>query len=345
MKKILLYAALTLWASPIISNPIVLPVILPNELVFVEGEWTLELGYFFADQEEYPVVSILLSSSSGETELLSFEITEEEGFIIVQDNENLSDPFALNVEGDLIEVTWGIDMWGYIEYMTSELIFGEYPNAGVMKPYPGQSISYINYTYSKDNSPTIGQTNDSTGAMGTLTGIVFDNQLQPVPEQTFVLDQWFTTTFEGEYTIRVLSNVFSENEILHLIPSIGWENIAAEINYIMEPDSVVNFDIYLLDDLTVGITEPSGSGKNIFRFYPNPAIQQLSINYDINMPGHAPTLAIEIKTMAALQIEIYQVSQGKGVFQLPEQIAPGIYIVSLLSGQTVLSSGRLVINH
>ena len=347
MKKLFLYATFAFWAFSASSNPITLPYILINELYFEDGEWTLELAYFEANEEDCPIVEIFLLSSSGETELLNFEVTGEDGFLLVQNNETLSDPLFINPEGDQITVTWGIDLWGSIEYQENEMAFGEYPDALVTKPNPGQSITNINNFYSKDNSPTLGQVNDTTGAMGTLWGTVFDMNLLPVPNESFYLitnlSSLFTTSNNGEYSLRVLSNIFNRNKISHIL-LYGIEMLNAEIHYIMEPDSVVNFDIYLLDSLTVGITEPSVSDKGIFRFYPNPVSHQLSINYEVNLPGNNQELMIEIKSTSAVQIYTCPVSSGEGIIKLPEQIPPGIYFVNLLSGKKVLSSGKIVIN-
>ncbi|OQX77013.1 MAG: hypothetical protein B6D64_08900 [Bacteroidetes bacterium 4484_276] len=353
MKKLLLYTTLALWAFSAGSNPISLPYILINELYFEEGEWTLELAYYEANQEFFPIVEIFLASSSGETELLVFDITGEEGLILVQNTVNLSVPLFINPEGDVITITWGVDEGGDILYQDYEMQFGDYPNAMVTKPYPGQSIALIQSKYSKDNSPTIGQYNDTTGTMGTLQGTVFDMYLQPVAEETFCFlfypNCYFTTTNNGKFSVRVLSNIFNSNQIYHKIDPSLHEWLPSEIHYIMEPDSVVNFDIYLLDSLTVGITGPSVSDKGVFRFYPNPATRQLSINYEINLPPdsyrrNGRELTIEIKTIASLQIYTCPVSPGQGIINLPEQILPGIYVVNLRSGQKVLASGRLVIN-
>jgi hypothetical protein len=347
MKKLILYTALALWAFSAGSNPIILPYILINELYFEEGEWTLELAYFEANEVDYPIVEIYLTSTSGETQMLNFDITGEEGLILVQNNETISNPFLINNEGDIITLTWGIDLWGSIEYQESEMVFGEYPNSTVTKPGPGQSIANINYYYSKDNSPTLGQVNDTTGVMGTLWGTVFDMNLLPVPNESFYLTTYlsslFITSNDGEYSLRVLSNIFNRNKISHIL-LYGIEMLNAEIHYIMEPDSVVNFDIYLLDSLTVGITEPSVSDKGIFRFYPNPVSRQLSINYEVNLPGNKKELILEIKSTSAVQIFTCPVSSGEGVIKLPEQIPSGVYLVNLLSGQKLLSSGRLVVS-
>jgi len=348
MKKIFLYTVLTLWAFTAFSNPIELPYIHVLELYFEEGEWTLELAYFEANEEYIPIVEIYIQSQSGEVELLNFEIVGESGLILVQDDDNLSGPQFINPEGDIITITWGIDEGGYILYQEYVMPFGDYPNSTVTKPDPGQSIALIQSKYSKDNSPTIGQYNDTTGTMGTLQGKVFDMYLQPVAEETFCFlfypNCYFTTTNNGKFSVRVLSNIFNRNEIKHQITPSLHEWLLTEIHYIMEPDSVINYDIYLLDSLTVGITEPSVSDKGIFRFYPNPVSRQLSINYEVNLPGNKQELLIEIKSTSAVQVYTCAVSSGKGIIKLPEQIPSGIYFVNLLSRQKVLSTSRLVIS-
>jgi len=342
MKKLTLFTVITLWASFAISNPIVTPYIQINELYFEDGEWTIELFYDAANQEDYPIVSILLSTISGETELMDFEISGETGLIIVQNNGSLSTPLIINPEGDVVTVTWGIYFNGSIYFDANEMIFGGLPNASITKPRPGQSISRFAGFYSKDNSPTLGQVNDTTGAMGTLAGIIYDINLQPVPEQTFMLIYWFTTLTSGNFSTRVFSHNYTISSIFHKISQSSYEWLDTEINYIMEPDSVVNYNIYLLDNLTVGIAEPTGGNTGIFRFYPNPASCDLTIHYKVNLSGNIHDLTIEIKTISSLQVCTSPVSQSEGIINLPEQISPGVYLVNLLSGSKVLASGRLV---
>jgi hypothetical protein len=344
MKKLLLYAAITLWASLAISNPIVTPYIQINELYFEEGEWTIELVYDAANQEDYPIVSIQLSTISGETEMMEFEISNGSGFIIVQNNGLLSAPLIVNPEGDVVTVSWGIYFNGSIYFDTNELVFGELPNTSISKPRPGQSISRFAGFYSKDNSPTLGQVNDTTGAMGTLAGRVYDINLQPVPDQTFLLPNWFITSASGDFSTRVFSHNYNISSILHKISQSSYEWLDTEIHYIMEPDSVVNYDIYLLDTLTVGIAEPTGGNAGIFRFYPNPVNCDLSIHYEINLSDNINDLMIEIKTISSLQVYTSPVSKTEGIITLPEQISPGVYLVNLLSGSKVLASGRLIIS-
>jgi hypothetical protein len=348
MKKLILYTAFLFCSLSLNSNPIELPYILINELYFEDGEWTLELAYFEANQEYFPIVEIFILSSSGEVEVLEFEITGQEGLILVENNYNLSAPLFINSDSDIITLTWGIDDGGGILYQDFEMSFGDQPNSSVAKPHPGQSIANIQHKYTKDKSPTIGFFNDTIGTMGSLEGTVFDMFLQPVAEETFCFlffpHCYFTTSENGDFSVRVLSNIFDRSEIYHKIDPTSYEWLPAEIHYTMEPDSVVNFDIYLLDSLTVGISNPTGLYKGIFRFYPNPVSNKLSINYELRLPGHFYDLMVEIKSLSSMQVFTVPVSQGNGIIQLPEQIPSGIYIVNLLSGQNVLSSGRLVVS-
>lgn len=345
MKKLLLFLTIILYSSFSFGNPIVLPYININELYFEDGEWFLELVYCEANEQEYPIVSIVLTTSAGEAHLLDFTIQGETGFIVVQNNELLSAPLAINPEGDFIHVTWGIDFYGYIEYQENEMYFGDYPNSKVTKPRLGQSIAFIRYDYSKDNSPTIGIMNDTIGAMGTLSGTVYDINLDPVQTEVFLVDySWldFTTSETGEYAYRTYSNTYNSNGIYHKIPPFEW--IDTEIHYIMEPDSVVNYDIYLLEEITVGISEPSGFNAGCFRFFPNPVSKELSLNFEINYSENGQNLLIEIKSIASEQIFKYPVATGEGIITLPGEISPGVYFVNLRMGENLLSSGKLVIN-
>lgn len=350
MKNFILFIILSFWAFAVSANPIMLPYIQINELYFEEDEWIIELAYYEANQVDFPIMNILLSSSSTEAELLTFEISGESGLILIDSNSDFSGQCIINPEGDMLNLTWSISEGSELFYQETEFYFGDYPEAVVTKPYPGQSIALIGAThYSKDNSPSLGLMNDTTGAMGTLYGTIFDINLQPVPEETFQLMvptsiiNRFTTLIDGQYSVRAISNIYNSTTIFHDIPNQNHEIVNAEIHYIMEPDTALNYDIYLLDNLTVGILSPKGSSGDIFRFYPNPVTQELSLKYDIGIPTNNQNLTIEVKSILSVSNFIYPVSQHEGTLKLPEQISSGVYVVNLVSGHKILSSGRLVV--
>ena len=211
MKKIFILSVLLIGGFTIKANPIALPTIEISELYFdASDHWTIELGYDHVNQAELTIDSIFLYSTTDKIKLPLYEFPGSAGvFVITADS--LDSEFQINRFADTIKVI----SYSMGHPFEDVLIFGNLPGASINYPGQGQSICKYGMYYIKDNSPTIGQSNDTIGMCGTVKGIIYDKYSEPVKNKTFRLDNYFITSENGEYSARVYSKPSTFNGIYY----------------------------------------------------------------------------------------------------------------------------------
>ncbi|HPS62846.1 MAG TPA: hypothetical protein PLK82_07285 [Bacteroidales bacterium] len=153
------------------------------------GDWTIELGFYPYYYSEFD--SILIESSSGSSRISQCSSIAGGGWpnfdsLAVITSANLVYPVAINPLSDYIKVS--SYMFGYVH--SDYLAIGNYPGSVVDCRQGTESIIYITYFsggqvlkgFCIDQSPTIGFGNDTTGAMATYSGMVFDPSGNVFPE-------------------------------------------------------------------------------------------------------------------------------------------------------------------
>lgn len=341
MKKIYILFSLLATGLFINANPIALPTIEISELYFDEsGNWKLELGYFAANQEVFPIDSIFIYSTSDTVKLPTYEFLGSTGlFVITLDS--LDSDFIIKRYADTIKVVSFIMEVPFEEI----LIFGNISGASINYPRHGQSIcKYSNYIV-KDNSPTIGVINDTSGICGTLKGVVYDKDSEIVENRIFRFeDSYFESCVDGEYEVRVYSKPSVFNSIMYQPGSQeGIINFASinELSYVMEPDSVVELDIHLLGTLTTGINEINVANTPI-SVYPNPISKNEELKINIDLPIIKSDICIEIIDLIGTIIKKKRVSQNSCSIIAPDE--SGFYIVRIILDSEIISSNRIFVN-
>jgi hypothetical protein len=338
MKKIyILFFILTL-ALTINANPIPVPTIEISELYFDESDnWKLELGYSYINPEGYTFDSIFILSSADTAKIADYFLTGEIGqFVITTDS--LTTDFRINRLGDTIKVI----SYAYGGGFEDMLLFGNVMGASINYPRVGQSLSKNGYFYVKDNSPTIGFSNDTIGTCGTLKGVIYDKYLEPVQNRIFRLDNYFETYENGKYSARVYSKPSTFSRIDYKTGQYSTQTVSiTEISYIMEPDSVVEMDIYLLDTLTTGINDVNASNIPI-SVYPNPISQGGELKINIDLPIITSDIYIEITDLNGRLIDKKKINKNSSSIVAPDKI--GLYIFRTLLDSEVISSNRIIVN-
>ncbi len=338
MKKICILFFLITFGLTIKANPIALPTIDISELYFDESNnWKLELGYYEVNQEGFPIDSVFLYSTTDSIKLPTYEFLQSTGvFVITADS--LDSEFIINRYADTIKVvTYVIG-----ELFEDNLIFGDIAGASINCPRQGQSISKYWMYYLKDNSPTIGLSNDTTGMCGTIKGIIYDKYSLPVESKTFRLDNYFETSENGEFSARVYSKPSTFSRIDYKTGQYSTQSVSiTEITYIMEPDSVVEMDIYLLDTLTTGINDINIANTPI-SIYPNPISKNGELKIDIDLPIITSDIYIEIIDLNGKLISKKKISKNSSSIIAPDK--SGLYIVRTLLDSDVITSKRIIVN-
>lgn len=337
MKKICtLILSLAIGIS-IYANPISLPTVEISELYFDNSNnWMLELAYYDLDQTGIAIDSIFLYSTSDTVKLPSHEFLGDIGFWVIT-KDILRNDFVVKRFGDTIKVVFYV----YEEAFEDVLIYGNATEALINFPRLGQSLSRYYMYFIKDNSPTIGEPNDTLGMCGTLRGTVYDKFSTPVQNRSFLLDFNFETDLNGEYSARVLSKPSAFNRIRYKTGQYHSQSVPiTAISYIMEPDSIVELDIYLLEELASG-TESLSLGKNPIRIYPNPVSINEQLKVDVDLPILTSNIWLEIADVNGKMIKKERIKRLDNVVDAPA--ISGFYIVSVWLENQIVTSKRILV--
>lgn len=339
MKKIYILFFLLTVGLIIKANPIALPTIEISELYFDEaGNWKLELGYYEVNQNGFTIDSIFLFSSTDTIKLPTYEFLGSTGVMVIT-ADSLDSEFQINRIADTIRV---------ISYTMEEpfediLIFGNIAGSSINYPRQGQSICKYRDNFVKDKSPTIGFLNDTTGIMGTLKGVVYSKYSEAVENQLFYFKDCYLETFaNGEYSTRVYSKPSVLNYLTYETQIDNWLKVSiAEISYTMEPDSVVELNIHLLDTLTTGINDLRNS-NTLISVYPNPISKNGELNINIDLPIITSDIYIEIIDLNGKMIKKKKISKNSSSIIAPDK--SGLYIVRTLLDSEIISTNRIIVN-
>lgn len=319
------------------ANPIALPTIGISELYFEEsGDWKLELEYIEGSQNDMTIDSIFLSSIADTIELTKFGFSENNNLLVIT-NDSLDSDFTIARYADTLKV---------VSYSNGEsyediLIFGNVSGSMINYPRENQSICRYYHYFVKDKSPTIGESNDTTGIFGTLKGVVYGKNSEPVKNRTFCLYHCFETDVNGKYSVRVFSRPTVLNKIAYKIDDspTGSASIK-QLAYTMEPDSTIELDIYLTDTLATGIYYAS-IDEDLARIYPNPVSKNRQFNVIIDLPVLTSDIWIKMVDIEGRLIRKEQITQKNQSIHSPAK--SGLYLIVIwLDNQIILSQKILV---
>jgi len=321
----------------LIANPIVLPTIEISELFFDNSDnWKLELAYSGDDQNEFTIDSIFIFSSTDTAKLPNNAYTGANAIFVVT-KDSIDADFQIKRQGDTIRVV------SYCREQPFEdvLIYGNCQGACINYPREGQSLSKYWMYFVKDNSPSIGASNDTTGMCGTIKGIIFDKYVTPVSQKKFRIDYPFETSENGAYSTRAYSKPTTLNELNHVIGQYTTQSVSiTEIRYSMEPDSVIEIDIYLLDTLSNGFHSTALNNTPI-KIYPNPLSEKDKLTVEIDLPVKSSEFWIEINSIDGKLIKKEKAIEKK--CQINTSNLNGICILNVLFDNQVISSNRILI--
>lgn len=338
MKKIYTLLLLIAFGFSANANPIELPHFWISELFLDQSDgWQLELYYYDVMPDMLTIDSAFLFSSTHSIKLPTFELEEPEGLVVIT-SESLNGEFNIGRYADTIKVI----SYCMGEYAEDILIFGNLPGSFIDFPRTGQSIANYYWHFSKDKSPSIGFPNDTLGMCGTLTGVIYDINLEPVKNRPFRMDFNFETNENGQYTARMLSKPSEFNWISHKMGQYSFQRVnITDISYVMEPDSIIVMDIFLLDSLKVGITHIEAPNPAI-SIYPNPVTKNEKINIHIDLPVNSANISIEIIDINGRVVKTKRVASTSSYITAPDRV--GAYIVRAIMDGKPISSHKIIVN-
>lgn len=351
MKRLLLIFVAFVCIAITKANPIAVPSVAISELSFESnGSWVIELQAFDLNNN-MPIDSIFIESSTGISRLRRFNFDGIMNIILVRNDSLLSD-LIINHFGDSLKVHYYCSSYDF-SVNNSALVYGNFKTAQFYSPETDQTLAGIPYyqysgIYSIDKSPTIGLENDTIGMCGTIKGYIFDKNNQLVTGNDYVFlgseDLYFNSYPDGSYTRRIYSY---ENHISKLSvyyrPKMKWSNVKIiPVEVSIKPDTVVNIDIHLTDSLMTGLNEIKSDPESVMHVYPNP-INDLSINYSITIPVKSSDSYIELTNLSGQRITRYKITESNGKINLPSNMANGSYIIRLFVNNKNYATSKILI--
>ena len=326
------------------GNPIP-PVLIINEIYFEGDDWTIELTNELTGDETLD--NYWIYSSSGESWFnpgITFPIN---GYVVIT-QDSLQSPLNIDTNGDIVEIMG----WDFYD----ECRFGDFPYSWINPTYVGQSIARMNfreykYFLTKDNNPTLGIHNDTTGTQGTFCGYVFDNQNNPIQgaEIRFYYPYYsdYFPTVTSDVTGYFLQRMFSLNYEISILVN---GSVLLETPITIEPDSTTYCEFFI--DIYSVEGEQLQRSKIILRNYPNPFIESTRISFNLATKPHKTT-QINIYNAKGQLIRKFQISNDK--YQINEVVwdgkdensilqPPGFYFYSLeIDGKKVKTNKMIMV--
>jgi hypothetical protein len=332
MKTTWIVFCLGLWLGsyyPAPANPIIAPFF--NELAFTPNGWVLEIRHYEGmNMDGWCLISRL------DTAYFKSSVTLTEYCLITQDS--LLSPLRIDPTGDSISIC---QLPGILE----TFVFGTFSEAVCMAPKTGQSIcrewSADAYFY-LDNTPTLGQQNDTINATGTVAGLVKDSEGLPLSD-VFV---WYSTFPAGldpnEYVLTDTAGYFNFSFTARKQMLIFEKNLYVLQDTILQmwPDSTVTMNITLVKGSIVEKIESQTFPKefSIGEPYPNPFNPEMQMKYTI---PNASNVTIDVFDINGKLVDkIFSGYQSSGSYQAhwnATRFSSGVYIIRILAGDVMMS--------
>lgn len=327
-----------------------------SEIVFDSiGNWTIEMGFY-----EWSVIeidSIVLETSSGSSRISFFTLIPGGGYpnfdsLSIISDINLENPLTINPQGDfvkLISFAWSHEPFDYVP-------FGEYPGSYLDCIHNGESIIYLEYEQSSgftgsfciDNSPTIGIGNDTTGALGTITGVIYDPFGIPFTHGTFFNWELPNTKIHidstGFYSERVFSRRFTFDTIQRMISGSNIETYTNEmVDFCLRPDSS-HYQHIITTSLVTGIPNKVEDFENTVTISPNPFKDKVTFYF--NLKNNSPTdeIILSISSLDGREINRIRLSPDQKRFnwEPDNYVSPGTFIYRLEKNNQTVKSGKFI---
>jgi hypothetical protein len=343
------FAFILLWFLPFygFSNPIYIQDIRISELIFdTDSTWKIEIWCVDSIMEQ----DVILKSS---TDSVKIHLgTYSTNFVLISSKDH---PLKINHSGDQIVMYYALDPVTFSYYYSDKIIFGNYANAFLPSPGPGQSIvNDNNYRVNLSNfcftdSITPGKANYVKYAK--MKGKIYradGKTITPPSDRYYYIDarkRQFLIMNDGFYSIDILLKKYAFDYItFYNIDSLYDEiDFIEKINFdALTPDTTINVDIHIKTQVI--------SNKNYFigessvSVFPNPGkSDDAVIKYSLPESVHEAELVISDMSGRVLYMQKLVSQSDVVTLKSAPELMPGVYIVNITWQNTVLSSTRMMI--
>jgi len=328
-------------------------------IVDSSGNWTIEMGFY--EWDLLSIDSIRLVTSSGSSIITSFTLIPGGGSfcfdsLAVITDDNLANPITINPNGDLVKLISCLHIWG--EDPVDSVAFGDYPGSMLSCIHEGESVIFAMYNvgtggtwgFGIDSSPTIGTINDTTGAMGNFSGIVYDLAGNPFTggyfSLPFIESMVIHINQDGSFSERVLSHRITFDTIkLHLpLRPYTIETYTIEpVDFCLRPDSSYNQDI-VTTSLVIGIEEKEKDDENTVVISPNPFSEKVVFYFNLKNSDPADEISLSIYSLEGRELDRVRLLPDQKRYEWTPggAVSPGTLIYRLEKNNQTLKSGKFI---
>ena len=327
---------------------IIIPGPCAYELQWIDDEWYLELRNFYV--EPPTLLGCYIECNAGFSYFNNIAFPSPGLTVVTKDD--LEYPLELDPEHDEIILGWegpyGSDPSCYIYYGGTN--YSMPPLEGeslVRKSFLDPILPLAGHYYCRDNSPTMGQSNDNIGFTGTFSGSVINEQGAPLPGAVIEYypplgaNQIFTN-LDGEFSLEM-------NTVRYDIQVKYDEVTYIDTTICVAPDSntVCTF-VLPITHSSPSLTILSNVQMSI---YPNPFNPSTTIRFSIQLDINDITIDIfnskgqKVKTLKStyeVPDELQEVTWN-GLDNSGNPVASGVYYARLVGDGIVLKESKMLL--
>ncbi len=336
MKKLLV---LLLLLTPVFAkaNPIEVGIYLSEISFDKSGDWSLEINNMFID----PLLGsgLFMETCSGRAQVLSFDSASGFGYwgYLVITNKNLSKSLTINKDYDCIKLI-SDSLIGH-----KSVSIGNYPGSYLHNIVNGQSIACLGGydSFYKDNTPTMGEANDLSGAMAQIYGQVYGLNNQLITNKYFWIDDghwggYIDIDEQGSYNAKITSRSYSINELYICTNTPKYHSELVQfkpVHFDLEENDSIRVDFVQ----TIASVEKTKQENVLLSNYPNPAKDFTYFIFDTDKD--LSSLLITVYDLEGRKVDSFVPGSTKQVWNC-SKLAQGTYVYALSSGNQLLGTNK-----
>ena len=330
------------------ANPIA-PYINITEFRFTDNGWQMELFSDYMEMNTLDSCQIVCSAGSS---YFQSGIEYIEGTYLVVTEDNLVTSLSIDANGDSVNLLYSLGDESYFNFGTLDDM--------TLAPSDEQSLRSVGlsinteetyYVFARDNTPSMGESDDGEGYRGTFKGYVYDSLLNPVPNVEIehtpdcISIPDILTDENGYFEVELYAFNYDCN--IHLGTLASMDSIIS-----IEPDSQNYYEFIFenyvgSDDYEISLPASYYNLSN----YPNPFNPNTKISFETKNLHEESRIEIfnsrgqKIKTINIPNSSSQNQNQitWNGTNETGKQVPSGVYLYKLVSNEKELAVNKMLL--